>query len=182
MRTTTSKNFYSRRSWLTEVLIGEISPSKEEFRALSTMKGFCLLEIPSRFRRISLNSLKHAAKSSQLDISGSNMWGEMLEMRAKAFALSAPKVTKDIAPALPPLKEQARTALLEAHIASMAYFDVLTFLERIDPQRSRSAEEIRDAIALKVKSSKARYHAFLVSDELMSPQNLIIIDGGKKNG
>ncbi|WP_426131426.1 hypothetical protein [Pseudomonas sp. DWP1b1] len=182
MRTTTINNLHSRRTWLTKVLSGESLPSKEEFRALSTMKSFCLLEIPGLFKRISLNSLKQAAKSSMLDIPVSNMWSEMLEMRAKAFALSTPTVIEAPTPSLPTFKEQARIALLEAHIASMAYFDVLTFLERIDPQSSHSAEEIRAYIALKVKTSKVKYHSFLTSDLMISSKNIKVIDGGKKNG
>jgi len=182
MRTTTNKNFNSRQIWLTKVLSREISPSTGEFLALSTMKSFCALAVSDRFKRISLNSLKQAAKSSMLGSPGLSMWSEMLDMRAKAFALSTPTVIEATAPSLPSLTEQARIALLEAHIASMAYFDVLTFLERIDPQSSHSAEEIRALIALKVKTSKAKYHSFLTSDQMITSQNIKIIDGGKKNG
>lgn len=182
MRNTTSNNLYSRHTWLTQVLTKEILPSKAECRALSTMRSFCALEVSNCFNRISLNSLKQAAKCSKADIPGSSLWDEMLEMRAKAFALSTPKVNQADTPSLPTFKEQARIALLEAHIASMAYFDVLTFLEHFDTQNSRSAEEIRASIALKVKTSKAKYHSFLISDQMISSHKMMVIDGGKKNG
>lgn len=182
MRSTTSKNLHSRHTWLIQVLTKEISPSKAEFRALSTMRSFCALEVSNNFKPISLNSLKQAAKAAKPDIPGSSLWDKMIEMRAKAFALWTPKVNTPLPPNLPSLKEQAHIALLEAHIASMAYFDVLTFLERIDPQSSRSAEEIRASIALKVKTSKAKYHSFLISDQMISSHKIKIIDGGKRNG
>lgn len=182
MRDTTNKNLHSRHTWLSQVLSKEITPSKAQLRALSSMRGFCKLEVAGCFTSISLNSLKQAAKVAQFGISGSSLWDKMLQMRTMAFALLTPKVNPAPAPNLPSDKDQARIALLEAHIASMAYFDILTFLERIDPQNTRSADEIRAAIALKVKTSKAKYHSFLISDQIFSSEKMKVIDGGKKDG
>lgn len=182
MRNSTIKNLRARHTWLTKALSHEITPLRSEIQAMSSMRSFCSLKVPNWFNAISLNSLKQAVNTSVLASSGIHSWTHVIELRTRVFELYTPRFEPTVVPTLPSDKEQARIALLEAHIASMAYFDIYNFLELLAKNRYGSAEEILASVELKTKTSKAKYHSFLINDKIISSKNIKIFDGGKKNG
>lgn len=181
MRNTTANNLSARHKWLKQALSRQITPTRPEIQAISSMRDFCKLEVPNWFKPISLNTLKQAAKASKLG-PDNHLWVEIIQMRVRTFELYTPKALVTTAPILPGYQEQARIALLEAHVASMAYFDIYKFLELINTKGSDSAQEILASVALKIKTSKAIYQSFLIGNSMISSENMKVIDGGKKIG
>lgn len=182
MRNTTNENFRLRLKWLTEITERRLLPSKPEINALSTMRNFCALKVANWFDEISLNSLKSAALEFSTQQRGLDLWADLKSMRAAAYALHIPtSATPPTAP-LPSAEDQAKIALLDAHISSMAYFELLNFMSLLVQQNSNNASEILASIDIKLKTSKAKYHSFLISQNYFTPSNLTVIKGGKDVG
>lgn len=182
MKNTTSENFRLRLQWLTELTERKISPSKSEMKSLGTMRDFCTLSIPSLFNSISFNSLKNAAIELSEKHKGLNLWDDLKSKRASAFALHAPTIVTPPTASLPSVEEQAKLALLDAHISTMAYFELYNFMSILIKQNSNNANEILASISIKLQTSKAKHHSFLIHHDYFPASNLTVIKGGKQVG
>jgi len=181
MKTTTSANLRLRHKWLEQVLGRGISPSKAQILGIANMRDFCRLEIPEWFSPVALNTLKHAASRCASTNEFEHLWAEIKDLRARAFLLYTPKANTPTDSPLPAPKDQARIALLEAHISAMAYFDIYNFLVLLREQNSHNAHDILSSIKIKIDTSKAKYQSFLLHNAISQTNTLHIIKGGKKH-
>jgi hypothetical protein len=180
MKTTTSDNLRLRHKWLEQVVARGISPSKSQILGIATMRDFCRLEMPSWFPPVALNTLKHAASRCESTNGFEHLWAEIKDLRTRAFLLYTPKANTATNTPLPSFKDQARIALLEAHISTIAYFDIYNFLVLLREQNSDDAPGILSSIKLKIDASKAKYQSFLLHDTTLQTNTLHIIKGGKE--
>jgi hypothetical protein len=182
MRNTTSENFRLRLKWLAEITERKINPSKLEINALSTMRLFCGLRVSKWFDKISLNSLKSTALELSEQQRGLDLWIDLKSMRAAAFALHVPNAATPPTAPMPSAEDQAKSALLDAHISSMAYFELYKFMSLLVQQNSNNASEILASIDIKLQTSKAKHHSFLIHHNNFTASSLTVIKGGKDGG
>ncbi len=182
MKATTLDNMRRRHKWLQQVIEHEVLPSKTQIHGIATMRAFCKLEVSEWFPPIALNTLKHAASPCISTKGFENFWYEIKDLRVRAFALHTPKASLSTTAPLPSWKDQAEIALLEAHISTIAYFDIYNYLMTLSTLSSQDAQEILHSIKIKLETSKAKYQSFLLHHSTMHSGKLHMIKGGKDYG
>lgn len=160
MRNSTTSNFKQRKLWLEEIADGKIKPTKEQQPSLVSLREFCKLSVKSRFEKIAYNTLKSAAlqkQNNQTRSSSIDGWDDLKESLTQARLISNPAATPTPKETLPPAKDvQART-LLEAHICSMAYLELFSFLSSLLSYKPELPDAYRALIEHQLAITSAKF-------------------------
>lgn len=160
MRASTLNNYRERTAWLRKVKAGEVAVVPGEFKHFESLKEFCKMKEDS-FGIISYNSLKVAASMV-------GICDESTDMRWEEFKFLFHQV-KDIVdqsivsapPVLPSPHILAEQALLDAHICSMAYIELLGFLSSLSGTIVTNPTLASDKIRIQLEISKAKFKAII---------------------
>lgn len=183
MRNSVTNNIIARFKWLESVKSRSISVTSKQSHAMSSMREFCKLEVPDLFTKISYNTIKSKTISEHipsLNVPGVNQWDYLKLLRQEA-AETFPK-PEALAPKFnnPDLAELYSTALLEAHICSMAYIEIYRFLEGLAYRASDKNLDISELIFNQLKISTAKFSTIISPGKMTSEgRKLELIIGGK---
>lgn len=176
MKNLTVDNYYQRMIWLEKINIDviRIDPCKKKY--FDNLKAFCRMKGDS-FDAIAYNSLKSAANlADSLGVDDDTAWDKFkLLFRGAKHAVHASIFPES--PSLPSAEKLAEKALLDAHICSMAFIELLTFLsnlaETFDEDRLYTADRIRTQLEI----SKAKFKSIISHADMHdgSPPSLKII-------
>lgn len=156
MKNFTIDNYHQRIIWLEKITAGAINIDSCDIRYFDNLKAFCRMKGDS-FDVISYNSLKNAANLvGSLDVDDDTAW-DKLKLLFQDAKHAAHAFTLLESPILPCAEDLAGKALLDAHICSMAFIELLSFLnnlaETIDEDRLYTADRIRTQLEI----SKAKF-------------------------
>jgi hypothetical protein len=183
MRDLINNNIIARFRWLEAIKSRSISVTKKQAQAISSMKEFCHLEVPDHFTNIAYNTLKSrttSGKIQELNVPGANQWDYVKLLRQEA----AETIPKSEAPSPkfnnPNLPDLYSTALLEAHLCSLAYLEIYRFLEDLVFRTTDENSDLSELISNQLKICSAKF-SNIVSPGLMTSEgrNFELIIGGK---
>jgi hypothetical protein len=160
MRASTLDNYRERVIWLRKVKAGEIAVNPGEYKYFDSLKEFCKMKGVS-FTIIAYNSLKSAANLVNSNGESSVLaWGEL------KFLFHQAKDTVDmsmasVSPLLPNSEILAEQALLDAHICSMAFLELLGFLSSLSETLDSNPGLAADKVRIQLEISKAKFKSII---------------------
>lgn len=160
MRASTLDNYRERVIWLRKVKAGGVEINSGEYKYFDSLKEFCKMK-GGTFAIIAYNSLKSAA--NLVDSNGESSgftWGEfkLLFHQAKD---TVDMSMASVPPLLPNLEVLAEQALLDAHICSMAFLDLLSFLSSISEMLDSNPRLAADKVRIQIEVSKAKFKSII---------------------
>lgn len=151
----TIDNYYQRIIWLEKINIGVIGIDPCNIKYFDNLKAFCRMKGDS-FDEISYNSLKNAAHLTDSLGVDDAAWNKLkLLFRSAKHAVHASTLSEP--PILPSAEDLAEKALLDAHICSMAFIELLTFLSQLAENFDRDRLYTADRIRMQLDISKAKF-------------------------
>lgn len=179
MKNTTEHNLEARIHWLLKIIMHEISLSPSEVSILSDLRTFLSSEIKGLFTRKAYNTIKTYAvenRSIATPHHHPNTWEYLKELRTQAYQETMAQ--ERLAEGEKNIKNLENTALLEAHLCGMAYFEVYEFLRSLLKEPS-----LTNLIEAKIKNflsiSQAKYE-HITSHHSREAGTLHVIRGGKE--
>jgi len=170
MRNSTAENAQHRLSWLEDVLAKKISIQDHLVPSLRTMRSFCGLTVNGRFKPIAYNTLKNAVMSMTGRTRGHQNWLYFVELRQNCHdvlkAIDSEPVTASVDPS-----DINSQSLLDAHICSMAYVEILNFLEKLTSQPGEMSARTQLAIQNQLAVSREKFKSLMSYEEVQSTTN-----------
>jgi hypothetical protein len=159
MRNLTSRNFTQRVAWLEEIVAKTVLPKPEQLELMKSVREFCTLSVNDRFNNIAYNTLKSAAEQNKTILNGSSFlnWDDLKRLLKEATSVSESVILSVPKKALPPSDEILARTLLEAHICSIAYMEVLNFLKTFLKTNPTLADVYKLQIEHQIAISTAKF-------------------------
>lgn len=184
MRNLTNKNFTQRVAWLEQILKKSVLPKPEQLKLMKSVRDFCNLSVDNRFDKIAYNTLKSAAEQNKTILKGSSYfnWDDLKKLLKEATLASEEVVTAVPKKPLPPSDEILARTLLESHICSMAYMELLNFLKAFSKNNPSLPDVYKLQIEHQISISTAKFKSIASHTDNFSPgvTNLHTIKSGKK--
>jgi len=160
MKISTLNNFHERMVFLEKIKIGEVEIDVNSYKYFDSIKDFCKLDGES-FAVIAYNTLKSAAYLvDSTGKGGSSSWDEFKFLFHQAKDII--RISIDSSPPLLPRSEVlAEKALLDAHICSMAYMELLAFLSGLSETLDKNPAQFADKIRTQLEISKAKFKSII---------------------
>jgi hypothetical protein len=176
MRNSIIDNYHQRTIWLEKVILGQIMVVAYEKKYFGNLKIFCGMKSDS-FDVIAYNSLKSAAHLADTLGVGENSAWDKLKLLFRDAKNTVYSSTISDSPVLPSAEAIEEKTLLDAHICSMAFIELMTFLsnlaETVDKDHLYTADRIRTQLEIsKVKFKSIISHTNTPS---VSPPSLKLI-------
>jgi len=179
MNTTTLANIEGRIMWLNDVIKHRTKPSNAEADALKDLKKFLNTTLTEySLAKIAYNTVKNYTTNHRIvgtPRNYKNSWDYIKDLRAQAHGEAIAKIRLMEAEDLP--KELEKKALLEAHICSMAYFEIYQFLQTLLLEPSLS-EYIHSKITNQLIIFSEKF-SHIASHSPRDGISLQVIEGGK---
>ena len=160
MKSSTIDNYQNRTIYLEKIIQGEIKVDLKKLHYFNNLKSFCGLAVTS-FEEISYNSLKNAAQF----IDGSPPVHSEAWEKLKSLFNDAKQIVNNSArldpPVLPNAIELAEKALLDAHICTMAFIELLTYLQNLAETLDKDPLHAADRIRTQLDISKAKFKSII---------------------
>jgi hypothetical protein len=184
MRNLTNRNFTQRVLWLEQIVAKTILPKPEQLKLMRSVREFCTLSINDRFNNIAYNTLKSAAEQNKFILKGTSYfnWDDLKNLLREATSASESATIAIPKKALPPPDEMLARTLLEAHICSMAYMEILNFLKAFAKNNPSLPDIYKLQIEHQISISTAKFKAIASHTDNFTPgvTNLHTIRPGKK--
>jgi hypothetical protein len=160
MKNLTIDNYCQRVIWLEKINVGVISVDPCKIKYFDNIKAFCKMRCDS-FDEISYNSLKSAARlADSLGVDDDTAWDKLKFLfRDAKHAVHASTLSEP--PILPSAEDLAEKALLDAHICSMAFIELLTFLSKLAETFDKDRLYTADRIRTQLEISKAKFKSLI---------------------
>ena len=160
MRASTLNNYRGRIVWLQKVKAGEIIVDHKNCKYVASIKQFCKMKVDA-FAIIAYNSLKSAASHGEVgDDRNDICWGEFKLLFSQAKDVVDTSIVS-VAPVLPNARVLADLALLDAHICSMAYIELLGFLSSLAGTITTNPNLAVERIRIQLEISKAKFKSVI---------------------
>lgn len=175
MRNSTKTNVVERIRWLSNIAAGKIKFPKQDASALANLRSFCKLSINNAFGEISYNTFRQAAvalKPEENFLIHDNGWTTLKDLLEQARRVCAPAPTPSPKEPLPPSKEVLDRTLLDAHICSMAYLELYSFLRQLSQDDVPAS--IKKSIENKLAITEGKFRLIIShSDQYSPPKNAL---------
>lgn len=172
MRNSTKTNIEQRIGWLSAVASRRIEIPKQGHHSLLNLREFCKLTIANSFDRISYNTLKQSSSAlypHDNPLIRENGWSTLKDLLQQARRVCAPDPTPSPKDPLPPPKEILDRTLLDAHICSMAYIELYTFLKLLS--QKDIPPSIKKTIDNQLEITTAKFKLIISHSDNFAPPN-----------
>lgn len=183
MKNSVRDNIFQRIIWLDNVQSGKVKPTQAQLLRLGSLRDFCTLEVSGSFTSISYNSLKTHARTtpgSEFNVPDvSNLWEYIKQLRQHASTVTGPGAGVPTRSELPNSEKLYSTALLEAHLCSMAYFEIYRFLENLAATEIDDTNPLIPKIAHQLSVFRAKFSSIVSPRGPNEGRTFEVIPGGR---